>query len=103
MVSAPFRRELHVAGPGGFLAGRRNLLGEIRRGEDTLAVLDVEVGDEDNLQPIADTGVRIDDLGHRVDQLDDELGHEIAGCRFATENDGPRRHQSRFGSSLIRR
>ena len=53
MVSAPFMRELHVAGARGFLAGGGDLLGEIGGRIDALAARDVVVGQEDDLQPVA--------------------------------------------------
>ena len=83
--------ELHVAGAGGFLAGGGNLLGKVGGGIDHLSALDVEVGDEDHAQKVAHRVVGIDGGGDGVDQLDDELGHEVAGGGLAAEDDGARR------------
>ena len=82
--------ELHVAGAGGFHAGERDLLGEVGGGIDALAELDVVVGQEDDLEPVADHGVAVDDFGDGVDELDDELGHAIAGRGLAAEDEGAR-------------
>ena len=35
--------------------------------------------------------VVVDRLGHRIDQLDDALGHEVAGRGLAAEDKGARR------------
>jgi len=34
----------------------------------------------------------VDNVRHRVDQFDDQLGHEIPGRRLPAEDDGARRH-----------
>ena len=47
-------RELHVAGAGGFHAGRRDLLREICRRNDHFRQADIVVRDEDDLQDVAD-------------------------------------------------
>ena len=36
--------------------------------------------------------IGIDDLAHRVDELDDQLRHAIAGRSFAAEQEGARHH-----------
>ena len=84
------QRELHVAGAGGFHAGGRNLLGEVGGGNDHLGEADIVVGEEDDLQPPADRGIVVDDLGDVVDQLDDQLGVAIARRRLAGEDLDPR-------------
>ena len=59
-------------------------------GIDALAVGDVEVRQEHDLQPVADLRVAIDHVADRVDQLDDQLGDVIAGRGLAAENEGAR-------------
>ena len=49
-------RELHVAGAARFLAGGGDLLGQIGGGINEVRVLHVEVGEEDDLQPVAHGG-----------------------------------------------
>jgi hypothetical protein len=49
----PVERELHVAGAARFLAGGGDLLGQIGGGINEVCVLHVEVGEEDDLQPVA--------------------------------------------------
>ena len=54
-------------------------------------VLHVEVRHERDLQEPVDVGVVVDRLADGVDQLDDPLGHEVAGCRLAAEDERARR------------
>ena len=77
--------ELHVAGARRFLAGGGNLLGQIGAGADDLHRGDPIVGQESQLQLVADLGVVVDDLGDVVGQLDDLLGHVVAGGRLAAD------------------
>jgi hypothetical protein len=53
-----------------------------------VGVLDVEVGHEGDAQSGVDLGVGVDRLGHGIDQLDDALGHEVAGRGLAAEDEG---------------
>ena len=53
-----------------------------------LAVLDVEIGEEDHLEASGHVRVVVDHLGHGVDELDDQLGHEVAGSGLAAEDEG---------------
>ena len=48
--------------------------------------LDVEVWKEDDLQQTGRPRVGVDRLGDGVDQLDDQLRHEVAGGRLAAED-----------------
>ena len=84
--------ELHVAGAGGFKAGERDLLREVGGGIDALAKRHVEVGQEDDLEAVADQRVAMNHGGDGVDELDDELGHVIAGRGFAAEDERARLH-----------
>ena len=83
--------KLHVAGARGLLAGGRDLLGEVGRGKDAPAVLDVVVGQESHPEPLANVGVGVHHRGHGVDELDDALRHEVAGRRLPREDDRSRR------------
>ena len=85
-------RELHVAGAARFLAGGGDLLGQIGGGIDEVRVLHVEVGEEDDLQPVAHGGVVVHEIADGGDELDDALGHEIAGRGLAAEDEGARGH-----------
>ena len=84
--------ELHVTGSRGFLAGSGDLLGQVCDRVDAVAQFDAEVGDEYYLEPVPDIGVVVDHVTHRVDQLDDQLGREVTGCRLATEDKGARHY-----------
>ena len=55
-------RKLHVAGAARFLAGGGDLLGQIGGGINEVRVLDIEVREEDDLQPVAHGGIVV----HRV-------------------------------------
>ena len=84
------QRELHVAGAGGFHAGRRDLLGEVRRGNDRLGEAHVVVRQEHDLEPSAHDGVAVDDARDVVGELDDELRLVVARGRLAGEDLHPR-------------
>ena len=86
-------REFHIAGPGGFFTSSRDLLGQIGRRVDVLAVLDVEIRKKDHLDEIADFGIAIDHLADRVYQLDDQLGHEVAWRCLSAEDECAGRHR----------
>src|SRR5271163_4871076 len=65
--------ELHIPCSGGFFAGRRYLLAEIRSRIDLLTESNVVIGKEHDLQTAVHIGIVIDDLADRIDELDDEL------------------------------
>ena len=71
--------ELHVAGAAGLLAGGRDLLGHLCGGHEHLGGGDAVVRQEVHLQPAAADGVGIHIGRERAQQLDDALGHSIAG------------------------
>src|SRR5215471_17002176 len=56
-----------------------------------LRQLDVEIGQEYDLEQLGNDGIAVDDRGNRVDQLDDQLGHPISGRGFTAEDRRPRR------------
>ena len=87
----PVERELHIAGAARFLAGGGDLLGQIGGGINEVRVLHVEVGEEDDLQPVAHGRVVVHQVADGGDELDDALGHEIAGRGLAAEDEGARR------------
>ena len=78
--------EFHVAGTGGFLAGGGDLLGQVGGWINELRILDVEVGEENHLEPASDRRVVVHDFRHPVDEADDELRHQVAGRRLASED-----------------
>src|SRR5262249_41642420 len=82
--------ELHVAGAGRLFTGGGNLLRKVGGRIDALAILDVKVGDEHNLEQLVHLGVAVDDVGDGVDQLDNQLRHAIAGRCFASEEESAR-------------
>jgi hypothetical protein len=55
-----------------------------------MAIADIEVGEEDHLQPPGNIYVVVDHLSNRSDQLDDQLGHAVSRRRLAAEDEGPR-------------
>ena len=83
--------ELHVAGAGGFHAGRRDLLREICGRDDHFRQADVIVRDEDDLQDVADGRIVVHHAGHVIGELDDEFGLGIAGGSLAGEDLDARR------------
>ena len=84
--------ELHVAGARGLFAGQRDLLGQVGGGIDALAELHVVIGQKDHLEPAAHQRIGVDGLADGVDELDDELGHAIAGRGLAAKDEGARHH-----------
>ena len=54
--------------------------------------LDVEVGEEDDLETVARAGVRVHEVAGGGDEFDDALGHEVAGRGLAAEDERARRH-----------
>ncbi len=90
MVSAPFMQNFMLPVPGGLLAGGGDLLRQIGRRIDPLAVGDVEVRQEHHFQPVAHVRIAVDHIAHRGDQLDHELREVITGRRLAAENEGAR-------------
>ena len=86
----PVQRELHVAGAARFLAGSGDLLGQIGGGVNGVRVLYVEVGEEDDLQSVAQGRVVVHQVADGGDELDYALGHKIAGRSLAAEDEGAR-------------
>ncbi len=95
-------RHLHVAGARGFHARRRDLLGEIDRGNDHFREADVVVRQEHDFQQTANGRVVVDGARHVDRQLDDELGLRVARRRLAREDFYPRREvDRRVGADLV--
>ena len=81
------QHELHISGTGRLLGCCRDLLGYIRCSENDLAVGDLVILDEDDLQLVVKGRIIVDGLCDRVDQLDDQL-RDLIACRcFRTENE----------------
>ena len=74
--------ELHVAGARGLGAGGRDLLREVRGGEDLLGERDAVVLEKDELQTSGNGRVVVHQATHRSDHLDDQLGHVVAWSRL---------------------
>ena len=90
MVSAPFMENFMLPVPEASLPAVEICSESSAAGINHLSALHVEVGDEDHAQAIAHRAVGVDGRGHGVNQLDDELGHEVAGRGLAAEDDGAR-------------
>ena len=84
--------ELHVAGAAGFVAGGRDLVGDIAGWDQPLGQRDAVFGQEHHFEPAAHRRIAVDRAGKIVDELDDELGQLIGRRRFAGEEERPRRH-----------
>ena len=81
--------QLHVAGAAGLLAGRGDLLGQVGGRDDDLGQRNAVVGQEGHAQAPGDIGIPAEDPPQRVDELDDELGPQIARGRLGPEDEGP--------------
>ena len=84
-------RELHVAGPRRLHACGRDLFGKISGGNHRFGDAHVVIGQEDDLEQVANGRVSVDDGRDVVDELDDELRPVIAG-RSLTGEDLHTRH-----------
>ncbi len=85
----PVHGEFHVPGTGRLLAGQGDLLGQVRRRIYVLAVLDVEVRQEDHLEPAMDIGVAVHHISHRIDELDDEFCRRVSRRSLAAKDERP--------------
>src|SRR5262249_13617897 len=57
-----------------------------------LRALDAVVWQEDDPDTVTRSGIAVDRLGNGVNELDDELRHEVTRGGFAGEDEGARRH-----------
>ena len=93
--------KLHIAGAAGLLAGGGDLLTDLAGGHEDLGQGDAVVLQEHHLEPIFAQRVAVDLVGQGVDEVDDALGHGVAGAALA-----PNRNvwggRSRLGSSCRR-
>jgi len=78
--------EFHVSGSRSLRSGSRDLLRQVGSRHDLLSQGDAVVLEEDHLEFVADISVTVDDVAHVVEQLDDLLGHEVAGGRLSAWN-----------------
>ena len=81
------KHQLHIAGAGSLCAGRRDLLRNIRGGDDVLSVGAVIVLHEHHFQLILHIGIVVHQLGDPVDIADNGLGPGITGSGLCTENE----------------
>ena len=68
------------------------MLAELRGRDDDLGLGHVVVGQEDDLEQIADLRVVVDRLGDGVDQGDDLLRHVVGGGGLSSQDGHPRHH-----------
>ena len=80
--------KLHVAGAAGLLAGGGDLLGNFGGGHQLFGQGDPVVLQEDHLELVLADRICGDLAGQRVDELDDLLGHMIAGRCLGPEEEG---------------
>ena len=65
-----------------------------------LPVLDVEIGEEHDLEQLLTTRrIAVDDVGDAVNQPDDQLGHAVAGRGLAAEDHRARRAVDAAGAA----
>ena len=78
--------ELHVGRAGRLRARGGDVLRDVVARDDDLRHRDAVVGQEDDLQQVADAAVVVDDLGDVVDELDDLLRRVVARRRLAGDD-----------------
>mmetsp|Transcript_75613 Transcript_75613/g.180647 ORF Transcript_75613/g.180647 Transcript_75613/m.180647 type:complete len:244 (-) Transcript_75613:1767-2498(-) len=86
---APIHHELHVGGAAGFRAGRGDVLGDVGGRDHHLGRGDAVVGHEGALQVGCSVRVRVDDLRHVADELDDDLCVDVGRRRLAANQHHP--------------
>src|ERR1700747_3273737 len=82
----PVHSKLHVACTGSFVAGRGDLFGQVSSGINPASLLYIVVRQKYDFEAITYIWIFIQHLSYRVDQLNDQLGHEIAWGCFTTED-----------------
>jgi hypothetical protein len=95
MVSAPFSANFMLPVPEASLPAVEICSDRSAAGIDRAGQLDVEVGQEHDLEPARTSGSALTTARDAVDQLDDQLGHAVAGRRLAAEDEGARRPAGR--------
>ena len=84
--------ELHVAGAAGFLAGRAQLLGNFRRGNQHFRAAHVVVLQEYHLQHLPGPRMLFNQPAQCADHADDLLRAGISGAGFRAEDEHARLH-----------
>ena len=90
--------ELHIAGATCFVAGRGNLIGDIRRGNEPLGHGNTVIGQEQNLEPSADHRIGVDRVSDVIDKLNYYLRQLVGRRRFASEKESAWRRLEICGS-----
>ena len=78
--------ELHVAGAGGFLGGKADLLRQVTGGDHLLCGGDVVVLHKHDLQPLGHFGIGGNDLGQGQQSVDDVLGDDVSRGGLGAED-----------------
>src|ERR1700757_2939521 len=85
----PVHGKLHIARPRSFVAGGGDLFRQVSGGINPASLLYVVVRQKHYFEAITDIWISIQHLSYRVDQLNDQLGHEVAWGCFATKDKCP--------------
>ena len=92
--------EFHVARAAGFVARRRNLVGDVAGGDQVLGKRDAVLGQEHDFEPPAYCRVAVDGASQIVDEFDNQFGEPICGGSLAGEEECPWRHVQAQGSAV---
>lgn len=68
------------------------MLAQVGGGDNHLGLADVVVLEEDDLEQVTNLLVLVDDSANVVDQVNDLLGHPVAGSSLSTKDGDARRH-----------
>ena len=101
MVSAPFSANFMLPVPEASVPAVEICSDRSAAGMITLGQRDAVVGQEHQLQPVADARVAVDHARDVVDQLDHRLGGDVGGGRLAGEDHRARHAPASSGSATI--
>ena len=76
------QHELHVAGAGGLLGGKADLLGQVAGRNEFFGGGDVVIFHKDHLQPLGYLRVCRNHFGYRQQRMDDIFGNDISRSRL---------------------
>ncbi len=81
----PVEHEFHIARSARLRSGGGDVLADVAGRNDNLRLANIVILDEYTLQQVTNLLVVVDNLPDAVDQVNDGLGHPVAGSSLATK------------------